>query len=323
MTFEKQIHTIGLSIAYIGAHSVALLYSRNLNQPPASTNRFSGYLNPKFNNITWRENGGGESYNSLQASAVKNIGQNLSFSSGWTWARDLTDVPDNDWIYPDSPIQNSYDRRSERGNNTFTPIQRYYADAVYTLPIGAHQHFLGSMPRLADSVLGGWRISSVVTLQTGQFFTPRFDGFDPSNTNTLGGRPDRIAGASLTPSGGPTATNWFNVGAFKVPGCPDSNPICSSPASIGRFGNAGVDILQGPPMKNVDLALMKDFAVHERLKVQFQAIFANAFNHPSFANPGGNISSPNTAAQITGIHANYLKGSGASRAINFALRIRF
>lgn len=322
LTLERQIHTIGLSIAYIGSHSVNLLYSRNLNQPVAGVNPFSGYLNPKFNSITWRENGGSESYNSLQVSAVKNLGQNLTFSTGWTWARDLTDVPDNDWIYSGS-IQNSYDRRSERGNNTFTPLQRFYADVVYSLPFGAHQQFLNRMPRVADAAFGGWRMSSVVTLQTGQFFTPRFDGFDPANTNSLGGRPDRIAGASLTPPGGATANNWFNVAAFKVPGCPDSNPICTNPASIGRFGNAGVDILEGPPMKNVDLALLKDFSVHERVKVQFQAIFANAFNHPSFANPGGDISSPNTAAQITGTHANYLKGSGASRAINFALRIRF
>ena len=68
---------------------------------------------------------------------------------------------------------------------------------------------------------------------------------------------------------------------------------------------------------------MKDFAIHERFKVQFQAIFANAFNHPSFARPGADISSPNTVAQITATDANYLKGSQASRNINFALRIRF
>jgi hypothetical protein len=68
---------------------------------------------------------------------------------------------------------------------------------------------------------------------------------------------------------------------------------------------------------------MKDFTIHERLKVQLQAIFANAFNHPSFARPGGDISSPNTAAQIIGTDSNYLKGSGTSRAINFALRIHF
>jgi hypothetical protein len=323
MTLEKQIRTVGISIAYIGAHSVDLLYRRNLNQPPPSTQPFSEYLNPRYNNITWTENGTGQSYNSLQISAVKNVGQNLTFSSGWTWARDLTDAPDDDWIYPDNPIQNQYDRRSERGNNTFTPIQRFYADVVYALPFGARQHFFSSMPAVGNAVLGGWRISSVITLQTGQFFTPSFDGFDPSNTNTQGGRPDRIVGVSLTPPGGQSITNWFNVAAFRIPGCPDSNPICSNPANIGRFGNAGVDILQGPPMKNVDLALMKDFKLYERLAVQFQCVFANAFNHPSFANPNGDISSPNTAAQITGTHANYLKGSGASRAINFAMRLRF
>ncbi len=76
-------------------------------------------------------------------------------------------------------------------------------------------------------------------------------------------------------------------------------------------------------MKNVDLALMKNFQIRERFNVLFQAIFANAFNHPSFQNPGGDISSPATAAQITSTNANYLKGSGASRAINFAVRLRF
>ena len=268
ITLEKQIHTVGISIAYIGAHSVDLLYQRNLNQPPPGTQPFGGYLNPNFNTITWTENGASQSYNSLQVSAVKNLGQNLTFSTGWTWARDLTDSPDDDWIYADNPIQNQYDRRSERGNNTFTPIQRYYADVVYSLPFGAHQHFGSSMSRAADAVLGGWRLSSVVTLQTGQFFTPSFDGFDPSNTNTQGGRPDRIAGVSLVPPGGGSITNWFNVAAFKVPGCPDANPICTNPASIGRFGNAGVNILQGPPMKNVDLALTKNFRLYERLAMQ-------------------------------------------------------
>ena len=323
VTLERQFHTVGISVAYIGSHSVNLLYQRNLNQPLPSTQPFSGYLNPNFNTITWTENGGGESYNSLQISGVKNVGPNLTFSTGWTWAKDLTDVPDDDWIYADTPIQNQYDRRTERGNNTFTPRQRFYGSAIYSLPFGNRQQFLNHMPHAANAVLGGWRVSSVITLQTGQWYTPSFDGFDPSNTNTLGGRPDRIAGASLTPPGGPTISDWFNVAAFKIPGCTDANPICSNPANIGRFGNAGVNILEGPPMKNVDLALMKNFQIRERFNVLFQAIFANAFNHPSFQNPGGDISSPATAAQITSTNANYLKGSGASRAINFAVRLRF
>jgi hypothetical protein len=145
----------------------------------------------------------------------------------------------------------------------------------------------------------------------------------------LGGRPDRLAGVSLTPPGGPTANGWFNATAFK---CPDANPICPNPVSPGRFGNAGLNILQGPPMKNADIARMKDFAIHERFKIQFQAVFANAFNHPSFARPCSfvmngecyaDITSPATVGHITATDAAYLKGSQAQRNINFALRIRF
>lgn len=322
VTLERQIRTVGLSIGYVGSQSVKLLYQRNINQPPPSKTPFQGFLNPNFSSIIWTENGGTESYNSLQVSAVKNLGRNLTFSSGWTWARDLTDQLDNDWVFGQA-IQNQYDRRAERGNNLFTPTHRFYADVVWSLPVGAHQPFLNDMPKVADAVLGGWRISSVVTLQTGQFFTPTFDGFDPSNTNNFGGRPDVIPGVSLTPQGGRTINNWFNVGAFAIPGCPTSNPVCSNPANVGRFGNAGNDILVGPPMKNVDLALMKAFHIRERATLQFQAIFANAFNHPSFGNPGGDISSPSTAAQITSTHSNYLKGSGSARSINFALRLQF
>jgi hypothetical protein len=50
------------------------------------------------------------------------------------------------------------------------------------------------MPRIADEIVGGWRTSYVATLQSGLFFTPSFDGFDPSNTNTFGGRPDVVSG---------------------------------------------------------------------------------------------------------------------------------
>src|SRR5260370_9571851 len=149
---------------------------------------------------------------------------------------------------------NAYDLRSDRGNNTFTPIQRYYGDVVGALRVGAHQPLVHHMPPWAEGALGGWRVSAVVTLQTGLFYSPYFSGFDPSNTNTLGGRPDRIAGVSLTPPGGSTANGWFNAAAFKIPGCPDANPICPNPFSPGRFGNAGLEILQGPSMKNSDIA---------------------------------------------------------------------
>jgi hypothetical protein len=175
---------------------------------------------------------------------------------------------------------------------------------------------------VAEGILGGWRLSAVVTLQTGQWFTPSFDGFDPSNTNTIGGRPDVVAGAPLYPAN-QSINNWFNVGAFKVPGCPDTDPNCSSPANIGRFGNAGVNILRTPSMKNLDLALMKEFQIAEHKILRFQTTFSDALNHPNFGYPDGDISSPDTAPVITSTNSNYLSGSSSSRVINFSLRFQF
>jgi hypothetical protein len=324
VTLERQIGTVGVSVAYVGSHAVNLLYGRNINQPVASMTPFSVNLlpNPNFNTVNWYENGGSQKYNSLQVSAAKRLGKSVHFSAGWTWAKDMTDQSDNDWVYADSPIQNQFNRAAEWGHNAYTPSHRFYADAVYTLPVGKGQPYLNQMPHVAEAILGGWRLSAVVTLQTGQWFTPSFDGFDPSNTNTIGGRPDLIAGAHLYPTN-QNINNWFNVAAFKVPGCPDNDPNCSNPANIGRFGNSGVNILETPSMKNLDLALMKEFQVAEHKILRFQTTFSDALNHANFGYPDGDISSPDTAPVITSTNSNYLAGSTSSRVINFSLRFQF
>lgn len=323
VTLERQIGSVGLSIAYVGSHAVNMLYGRNINQPAPGTTPFSiGKLpNPSFNTITYYENGAGEKYNALQVSGARRLGKDLLFSAGWTWARDLTDQLDNDWIYGQT-IQNQFDRRSEWGNNTFTPTHRFYADAVYSLPVGRNKRFLSRMPAVAEGFLGGWRLSGVATIQSGQWLTPSFSGFDPSNTNSLGGRPDVVAGVPLYPAHR-TIDNWFNAAAFAIPGCPATNPVCGNPANVGRFGNAGNDIIETPPMRNLDLGLMKEFHFTERKFLRFQVTGSDVFNHPNFGYPAANISSPGTVGAITSTHTNYLTGSGAARIINFSLRLQF
>jgi hypothetical protein len=50
---------------------------------------------------------------------------------------------------------------------------------------------------LAAAVLGGWQLSGSYIAQTGEFLTPTFSGSDPSNTQTVGGIPDRIGNGNL------------------------------------------------------------------------------------------------------------------------------
>ncbi|MGH9353298.1 MAG: carboxypeptidase regulatory-like domain-containing protein [Terriglobia bacterium] len=326
VTLERQFGEFGIAISYIGSHAVDLPYLRNLNQPAPSTTPFtkSRYLlSSKFSRIGWIENGANEEYNALQVSAMKTVGRNLTLNSGWTWARDLTDQTDVKDAYNTSIIQNQFDRAAEWGNNPYTPTQHFYAVAVYALPVGSGQYFLKSLPPVANEILGGWRVSGIALAQTGLWFTPSFSGFDPSNTNTKGGRPDAVAGVPLYPANR-SITEWFNPAAFRIPGCPDSTPACSKPADVGAFGNAALYQLEAPPLDNLDLGLFKDFRITESKTLQFEALFSDALNHPHFGFPSANISSPKTVGQITStIGGNYVRGSSDEREINFTLRFEF
>ena len=53
-----------------------------------------------------------------------------------------------------------------------------------------------------QQIVGGWETAWTAVAQSGQWFTPTFSGSDPSNTNTIGGRPDRVGDGNL-PSIGP------------------------------------------------------------------------------------------------------------------------
>ena len=103
VTLERQIGPMGLSVAYVGSHAVDLLYNRNLNQPPAGATPFSGYHYPKLGTITYATNGGIQNYNALQLAAVKHLGKGLTFQAGFTWAKDLTDQLDSNWVYGRNP----------------------------------------------------------------------------------------------------------------------------------------------------------------------------------------------------------------------------
>lgn len=321
LTVEHQVRSIGLRASYVGSRSVNLVYQRNLNQPPPSLLPFSNSERPfpTYNNISWYDSGGNDFYGGLQLSATKTYGQNLTFNAGYTWARDLTNTQEGAFAGPQ--IQNQFDRAVEKGNNGITPTNRWYGYTVYKLPFGRGQRFLSNSNRLENGALGGWNMSWIASYQSGLFFTPSFSTTDPSNTNSFGGRPNRIAGASLYPAQR-TINNWFNAVAFAVPGCPDSTPTCADPANVGRFGDAGVNILEGPRIVNADFTLMKYFPIVEQLRLQFRAIMSNAFNHPNFANPNPDISATSEVGVITSQgRANV--GEPSPREIVFELRFEF
>ncbi len=321
LTIERQVGGAALRVSYVGSRSVSLVYTRNLNQPAPSTTPFtnSRRFYPIFNNISYYDNGGSQRYHGLQAAIAKNYGKSLTFNAGYTKASDWTDTQEG--TFTGQTIENQFDRRPEWANNLLTASQRVYGYAIYQLPVGKGHRFLNNS-RAGDLVLGGWQVAFNAMAQSGQFFTPSFTGFDPSNTNTIGGRPDVVSGASTSPMGERSIHNWFNAAAFKIPGCPDSTPVCGRPDSIGRFGNASIGSLRGPFLSNTDFALSKYFPIRENLRMQFRLNMANALNHPNMSLPAANISAPATVGRITSSTAATF-GTVAPREIDFQLRIEF
>ena len=146
---------------------------------------------PFVRNITFAESGGNQSYNALQFEATRRFSSGLAFDAHWTWAKNLTDTPDDNQL--GVLLEDGYNRDREWGRESYTPRHRFLSTLLYDLPFGRGRPFLSNANWLANLLVGGWSLSAIVQFQTGGFFTPTFSGSDPSNTNTTSGRADRIA----------------------------------------------------------------------------------------------------------------------------------
>jgi len=184
--------------------------------------------------------------------------------------------------------------------------------AVYQLPFGAGKPYLSS-PGMARTLLGNWEVSTIGTTQTG---LPVNITVDRSNASVPGlfaisgeMRPNYVAGASLTPSGGSTSARWINPAAF------------SAPASQ-TFGNLGRNAFRAPGISQIDIGLSKFFTITEQLNVRIRADLFNVLNGPQFAAPNADISQANFGV-ITATLSNYNAGRGTPRELQLSAKITF
>ncbi len=307
-TLEQELASIGFRTSYVGTRSVNLLYRRNFNQPLASVVPFDNNRRPypQYRNINLVDNGGNSIYHALQFEAERKFSRGLYFQAGWTWAKHLANGIDAG--EQGATIENAYNRKAERGDDLYLNRHRFVASYTWELPIGPGRRWLSQWHGVPGHIIGGWQISGVTLLQTGQRFTPSFSGRDVSNTNTLSGRPDRIANGNL-PKDQRTLNRWFDVAAFAVP-----------PVNAGRFGSSAIGVLEGPGTANFDLGLFKHFRLRESARLEFSISATNGFNHPNFRNPNANISAPTSVGRITSLQGQDETGP---RTVILSTRIEF
>ena len=299
LALERQLsRTMALDLSYVGAISRHLSYEiGDINADPnqgasGGNTNYDTRITSDLGIIQYLTDVGMGNYNALQVKFTRQTARGTNFLVGYTYAHSLDNGPAPfDLGNNNDRPQNPYNLTAEYGTSDSDVRHSLVASAVYRLPFGRGEAFGSNWRTWTDSVLGGWRFGTIVTMHTG---TPVnvILGNDPKSA-LAGVRPD-VKGNPNLPHDKRTILKYFNTGAFSEPVIPEG--------SVYAYGNAGRNLIVGPGFINVDASLAKEFKIEDRWTLQVRAEAFNGMNSVHYTNPDGSLYS-GTFGQI-----NYTQG---------------
>jgi hypothetical protein len=198
----------------------------------------------------------------------------LSLLANYTFAKNLSNAPEFRSPMAESAIpQNENDLAAEKGPACDVRHRAAFS-AVYELPSFQARDWKRAITR-------NWTLSGIYQIQSGFPFTISVFG-DTANAGTIvGENPIRAnyTGQAVFGAGTRTTAEWFNPAAF------------STPAAY-TFGNVGRNTVYGPGMQTMDLALVRSFALAERLHMEIRGEAFNALNHSNWDTPNRFVNTP-------------------------------
>jgi hypothetical protein len=277
-------------------------------------------LNPNFGSNINVATAASSRYNALQIDLEKRTSHGLEFQVAYTRSlvTDETQGQSNIQdcivsggllgVYPLNPIV-------DRGPACFNIKNNWEINTLYHFPdLKVENRFL-------NKIVNGWFISSIISIQSGQPFSP-ITANNRSNSGVAQAQQgDRVTEntpaliaeyfnstvCTSMPGQPPAGSNpcvytpipydpntvitgnpnqWFNPAMFSIA------PQCSGPAvtncspTLGQLGTAGRNILTGPPERDWDFSLVKDTKLGflgEAGMLEFRAEFFNVLNHANFS----------------------------------------
>ncbi|HYZ83851.1 MAG TPA: TonB-dependent receptor [Bryobacteraceae bacterium] len=258
-SFDVQ-HVFGdawvVEIGYRGTRGLRLPLNYDFNQVPIEFGATSRPY-PAFNAITLFDNAAQSTYHGLQTKLERRFRAGLGLLAAYTWSKSIDNASDFSSGDASETVLNSYDWRRQRGPSSFDVPHRFTAAFSYDLP----------KSRYAGWLLNGWQTNGIVTVQSGQPFTPFSSVFDPVrgesyNRLVVVGDPRRNVPSGLA----------YNPAAFALPG-------------VGVFGNSGRNVVRGDRFRTVDFSLFRNIRVTERMRLQVRGEAINLFNTVNYQGP--------------------------------------
>ena len=238
---------------------------------------------PRFLNIaTYRHNSGQTDYNALEAKVEQRLAHGIYLLFSYTHSKLIDDAssvfsttvlssPNSSSLVAADTYRPWLERDSSNGD---MPNVTSFS-GIYDLPAGRGHRFASR--GITDTLLGGWQLDAIMSLQSGMPVTVTQE----TNNNSFAGfslqRPNLVGKPSLSPDLR-TPAHFFNTSAF-------------GSAPQFTIGSASRNPVRGPADRDLDLALIKHTTLFHETGMEFRAELFNVTNTPAFAQPNGSFGS--------------------------------
>jgi hypothetical protein len=224
-------------------------------------------------------------YYAMQTKLEKRLHNGVSFIGSFTWAKMFEDTA---VIGPSiiGKVEHKLGGEDRPFNVALT--------GVWNIPFGRGKSFGGNMPRVLDSIVGGWEMSGKFNQLSGTPLVFSTDGFYSGQSMDLGSNRTLAKYFDTSqyvrfPSSSTDTTNYPAwTGLQNMPGGSYHSTGATKNATFNDFGSYirnyatrwGSVRQQG--MFQLDLGMYKNFQIHEATRFQLRFDAFNATNHPRF-----------------------------------------
>ncbi len=267
------------SVGYVGSRTVHSFGDLEINAAAPGAGTAGRPLNARFGHSvdTWAWDGYlNANYHALQVAVNRRAASGLTLKGAYTYSKAINQTDDDGWTgtinFNWAPVFNR--NRAQAGYNIPQNLQVGF---VYELPLGQGKKFANS--GVSKWVLGGWQINGVYAAFLGRPFTVTAAAGAlnaPGNSQTA----DQIKPVVDQIGAIGSGQQFFDPAAF------------AAPTGV-RFGSSGRNLLRGPGVADLGLAVYRKFPITERVSVQLRVEAANSTNTPHFNNPNANINGAN------------------------------
>ena len=283
-------------VSYMGSYTIGADNSTIRNVPEPGPGAIDARRPiPQLSAIRAIRFDGKSIYHALTFKAERRFDGRFSFNAAYTLSRSRDDasspgatafesnVPqDVRNIFPGEEALSSFDHRHQ-----------LVASGSYQLP------FFERAGGLAELLGAGWRLNTIITVQSGAPFTVNL-GQDVANIGSgPAQRPNQLRDPNL-PSSQRTPLQWFDTSAF-------------SQQDRFTFGNAPRNSVFAPGLAVVDLSIQKDWQVDQG-RLEFRWEVFNLLNRANFDVPNRVFGTPNFGRIFSAQNA---------REMQFGLRYSF